>query len=103
MSDRIVITAVHCMTPLGLDAIATATAVRAGISALRLSDQFDDSQGEPILESCLQWLHEGASSDDVVSEDDPPLADDEELPPDEGEEAEEADEVPDAASDEEDD
>jgi 3-oxoacyl-[acyl-carrier-protein] synthase I len=93
MSDRLVITAVHCMTPLGLDAIATGTAVRAGISALRLSDQFDDSQGEPILEACIPWLHEGASSGDVVSEDDPPLAEDEGEAPPEGEDDVEPDEV----------
>lgn len=64
MSDRIVITAVHCMTPVGLDAATTAVAVRAGISGLRLSEQFDDLQGEPILEACLPWLPEGESDDD---------------------------------------
>jgi 3-oxoacyl-[acyl-carrier-protein] synthase-1 len=69
MSERIVITAVQCMTPLGLDATSTAVAVRAGISALRMSDQFDDTQGEPILEACIPWLPEGASDEDADQED----------------------------------
>jgi 3-oxoacyl-[acyl-carrier-protein] synthase-1 len=68
MSDRIVITAVHCMTPIGLDALSTAIAVRAGISGLRISDQFDDSGGEPILESCIPWLPSEPSLDEDESD-----------------------------------
>jgi 3-oxoacyl-[acyl-carrier-protein] synthase I len=88
MSERIVISAVQCMTPLGLDAMSTAVAVRAGISALRMSDQFDDTQGEPILEACIPWLPEGASDEDADQEDEASPADDEE--PEEDDEADEA-------------
>ena len=53
---RIVITAVDCMTAVGLHAESTAASVRAGVSGLRLSDQYEDSSGSPIVESCIPWL-----------------------------------------------
>jgi 3-oxoacyl-[acyl-carrier-protein] synthase-1 len=56
MNARMVITGAQCVTPLGLDALATVAAVRAGVSAVRFSEQFDDIYGEPILEGCMPWL-----------------------------------------------
>jgi 3-oxoacyl-[acyl-carrier-protein] synthase-1 len=75
MPDRVVITAVDCMTGVGLDATSTAAAVRAGISRLRASDQFRDRHGNPVVESCIPWL---AADDD--EEDEPEDA----APPDDG-------------------
>jgi hypothetical protein len=56
MSDRLVVSVVDCMTAVGLDATATLAATRAGISRLRESEQFVDTQGNPIIESCIPWL-----------------------------------------------
>lgn len=52
------------MTSVGLDSTATAAATRAGVSRLRESDQFNDTHGNPIIESCIPWL----PADDEPSE-----------------------------------
>jgi 3-oxoacyl-[acyl-carrier-protein] synthase I len=73
MTGRVVITAVDCMTGVGLDATSTAAAVRAGVSRLRESDQFLDRHGNPVVESCIPWL----PADEEEPEEDtaPPAAD----------------------------
>ncbi|HET6150895.1 MAG TPA: beta-ketoacyl synthase N-terminal-like domain-containing protein [Polyangia bacterium] len=50
-----VITAACCRTSIGLTAEATAAAARAGISRVKLSESFDDLEGNPIAESRLRW------------------------------------------------
>ena len=97
-----VITAVQCMTAVGLDAMSTATAVRAGISALRVSEQYDDSLGEPIIEACMP-LQPADVADEVAAQD-IEAADDDPSPYDEADEDETAsgDADAEAAEDEED-
>jgi 3-oxoacyl-[acyl-carrier-protein] synthase-1 len=56
MPNGLVITAVECMTGVGLDAASTTAAVRAGLSRLRASEQFRDRHGSPVVESCIPWL-----------------------------------------------
>ena len=61
-----VITRVHSISSVGFDARSTAAAIRAGISALRTSDDYFDSNGEPITYSELPIIEDVTDDQDLV-------------------------------------
>lgn len=91
----LVITAATMRTSVGTTAVTTTAAVRAGISRCEYSEEFDDSEGNPIMESRLSWPEDDADdaeepyaptwSDD--DDDDDEIQDDDDEPEDDDEPA----------------
>ncbi len=53
---ELVITAVNCITPLGLDGAMTAASVRAGISRFAFHADYKDASGNPIIISRIKGI-----------------------------------------------
>ena len=55
---ELVITAVNCITPVGLDAEMTAASVRAGIDRFTFNDEYRDADGEPLIMAKIRGLRD---------------------------------------------
>jgi len=55
-SRQLAITAANCITPLGHTAAMTAASVRAGITAFRIYEDYNDQNGNPIIVARIQGL-----------------------------------------------
>ncbi len=56
------ITAVNCITPIGLDARQTAASVRAGIVRFALSDDYQDANGKPVTLAKIQGVRDDVAN-----------------------------------------
>ena len=60
------ITRVHSICPVGFDAPSCAAAIRADISALEISDDYLDANGEPIKFAELPIIGDLTDDEDLV-------------------------------------
>jgi 3-oxoacyl-[acyl-carrier-protein] synthase-1 len=61
---ELVITAVNCITPVGLDGAMTAASIRAGIDRFVFHDEYNDASGNPITAALIRGIWD--EEDDCV-------------------------------------